>query len=98
VYEIRRTAEFAAWLDRLKDPRARVRVLSRLDRVAEGNLGDHKSVGQAVSELRINYGPGYRVYYTKKGRTIVVLLIGGDKSNQEKDIKRAIQLAQGLEE
>lgn len=98
MYEIRRTAEFVEWLDRLRDQRARVRVLSRLDRVSEGNLGDHKPVGQAVSELRIDYGPGYRIYYTKKGRTIVVLLIGGDKSNQERDIKRAIQLAQGLEE
>ena len=98
MYEIRRTETFSKWLDRLRDARARVRVLSRLTRVEGGNLGDHKPVGEDVSELRIDYGPGYRVYFTKRGNTIIVLLIGGDKSSQEQDIKRAIQLAQELEE
>ena len=98
MYEIRRTEEFILWLDRLRDARARVRILSRLDRVAEGNLGDTKSVGETVSELRINYGAGYRIYYTKRRNVVIVLLIGGDKSTQEKDIKRAIQLARNLDE
>lgn len=98
MYEIRRTEEFILWLDRLRDARVRVRILSRLDRVAEGNLGDTKSVGETVSELRINYGAGYRIYYTKRRNVVIVLLIGGDKSTQEKDIKRAIQLARNLDE
>ena len=98
MYEIRRTDAFTKWLDRLRDARARVRVLSRLMRVEEGNLGDTKPVGESVSEMRIHYGPGYRVYFTKHQNTIVVLLIGGDKSSQEQDIKRAIQLARNLEE
>jgi putative addiction module killer protein len=74
-----------------------VRILTRLDRVSEGNLGDTKAVGEAVSELRIDYGPGYRLYYTKRRHTIVILLVGGDKSTQEKDIKQAIQLAREME-
>ena len=98
MYEIRRTDTFSKWLAGLRDARARVRVLSRLTRVEGGNLGDHKPVGEDVSELRIDYGPGYRVYFTKRGSTIIVLLIGGDKSSQKQDIKRAIQLAQELEE
>ena len=98
MYEIRRTDTFSKWLDRLRDERARARVLSRLTRVEAGNLGDNKPVGGSVSELRIDYGPGYRVYFTKRGTTIIVLLVGGDKSSQDQDIKRAIQLAQELEE
>ena len=98
MYEIRRTEEFLHWLDRLRDARARVRILSRLDRIAEGNLGDTKSVGETVSEIRIDYGAGYRIYYTKRRSVVIVLLIGGDKSTQEKDIKRAIQLARNLDE
>lgn len=98
MYEIRRTETFSKWLDRLQDARARVRVLSRLTRAEEGNLGDTKPVGESVSELRIDYGPGYRVYFTKRRKTIIVLPIGGDKSSQEQDIKRAIQLARDLEE
>ena len=98
MYEIRRTETFSKWLDRLRDARARVRVLSRLTRAEEGNLGDTKPVGESVSEMRIDYGPGYRVYFTKRRKAIIVLLIGGDKSSQEQDIKRAIQLARDLEE
>jgi putative addiction module killer protein len=97
MYEIRRTETFSKWLDRLRDGGARARVLSRLTRVEAGNLGDHKPVGASVSELRIDYGPGYRVYFTKRGKTIIVLLVGGDKSSQDQDIKRAIQIAQDLE-
>jgi len=98
MYEVRRTDVFSKWLDRLRDARARARVLSRLTRVEEGNLGDTKPVGDGVSEFRIDYGPGYRVYYTQRDRTIIVLLVGGDKSTQSQDIKRAIQLARDLEE
>ncbi len=98
MYEIRRTDTFSKWLDRLRDARVRVRVLSRLTRAEEGNLGDTKPVGESVSEMRIDYGPGYRIYFTKRRNTIVVLLVGGDKSSQEQDIKRAIQLARDLEE
>ena len=98
MYEIRRTDTFSKWLDRLRDARARVRVLSRLTRAEDGNLGDTKPVGESVSEMRIDYGPRYRVYFTKRRKTIIVLLVGGDKSSQEQDIKRAIQLARDLEE
>ena len=98
MYEIRRTDTFSKWLDRLRDARARVRVLSRLTRAEDGNLGDTKPVGESVAEMRIDYGPGYRVYFTKRRQTIIVLLVGGDKSSQEQDIKRAIQLARDLEE
>ncbi len=98
MYEIRRTETFSKWLDKLRDARARVRVLSRLTRAEDGNLGDTKPVGESVSEMRIDYGPGYRVYFTKRRKTIIVLLIGGNKSSQEQDIKRAIQLARDLED
>ncbi|MEG4532774.1 type II toxin-antitoxin system RelE/ParE family toxin [Microcoleus sp. D2_18a_D3] len=95
--EIRRytTAEgrapFTEWLDALRDRNVRVRIKSRLDRVEQGNLGDFKSVGQGVFELRINYGPGYRLYFGQVGLTIVVILIAGDKSTQEHDIRQAIE-------
>ena len=98
MYEIRRTELFSNWLDRLRDARARVRILARLDRAVEGNLGDTQPVGGSVSELRIHYGPGYRVYYTIRHRAIVILLVGGIKSTQERDIRRAIELARSLEE
>ncbi|MGE0383432.1 MAG: type II toxin-antitoxin system RelE/ParE family toxin [Gammaproteobacteria bacterium] len=98
MLEIRRTDAFSKWLDRLRDPRARALVLSRLTRVEEGNLGDTKPVGEGVSEFRIDYGPGYRVYYTQRNKTIIILLVGGDKSTQARDIKRAIQLARDLDE
>jgi putative addiction module killer protein len=94
--EIRRyiTAEgrtpFTEWLDALRDRNVRVRIKSRLDRVQQGNFGDIKSVGEGVFELRINYGPGYRVYFGQVGLTIVVILVAGDKSTQEQDIRQAI--------
>ncbi len=95
--EIRRytTAEckvpFTDWLESLRDRNVRVRIKSRLDRVEQGNLGDFKSVGEGVFELRINYGPGYRVYFGQVGLTIVVILIAGDKSTQEQNIQQAIE-------
>ena len=96
VFEIRKTDAFAAWLDGLDDTRARARVLVRIERLASGNPGDVKPVGEAVSEMRIDYGPGYRVYFTSSGRTIVILLVGGTKSTQAVDIKTAIRMARHL--
>ena len=77
------------WLKRLKDLSARVKIFSRIDRAEEGNFGDHKSVGEGVHELRIAVGPGYRVYYALEGEEIILLLLGGDKSTQDKDIRQA---------
>ena len=96
MVEIRKTEIFAKWLDGLDDIRARVRILVRIERLAAGNPGDVKAVEQGVSELRIDYGPGYRVYYKKYGRKMMILLAGGDKSTQAKDIKTALRLAQNL--
>jgi len=96
--EIRRTEVFARWLDGLRDVRARARVLARIERLAMGNPGDAAPVGEGVSELRIDYGPGYRVYFKKRGRRLIILLAGGDKSTQAKDIRAALRLARGLEE
>jgi putative addiction module killer protein len=84
------------WLDGLSDIRARARIQVRVERLAAGNTGDVKPVGEGVSELRINYGPGYRVYFTKRGRKLIVLLAGGDKSTQATDIKIALRLARNL--
>ena len=96
MLELRKTDVFARWLDELRDIKARARLLVRLDRLAEGNPADVKPVGEGVSELRIDYGPGYRVYYKKQGRTIIILLSGGDKRTQKRDIARAQRLARNL--
>jgi len=96
MIEIRKTATFAKWIDDLRDIRARARVLARIERLAAGNAGDIKPVGEGVSELRINYGPGYRVYFWKRGRSLVVLLAGGDKQTQSRDISTALRLARNL--
>lgn len=96
MIEIRKTEIFAKWIDELHDIRARARILARIERLASGNPGDVKAVGEGVSELRIDYGPGYRVYYKKQGQKVVILLAGGDKHTQEKDIKIALRLAQNL--
>jgi putative addiction module killer protein len=96
VIELRKTAVFARWLDRLRDIQARARVQARIERLAAGNAGDVRPVGEGVSELRIDYGPGYRVYFTKRGREVVILLAGGDKSTQPSDIKSALRLARNL--
>jgi putative addiction module killer protein len=94
--EIRKTDVFVNWLDGLRDVRARARILMRVERLAAGNTGDAEPVGEGVSELRINYGPGYRVYYKQQGRELVVLLAGGDKGSQSRDIKAALRLARNL--
>lgn len=93
---IRKTEIFAKWIDSLNDIRARARIQARIERLAAGNPGDVKAVGEGVSELRIHYGPGYRVYYKKHGQKVVILLAGGDKSAQAKDIKTALRLARNL--
>jgi putative addiction module killer protein len=98
MMEIRKTEVFARWVDGLRDIRARARVLVRIERLAAGNPGDVAPVGEGVSELRIDYGPGYRVYFKNCGRRLIVLLAGGDKSTQAKDIRAALRLARHLEE
>lgn len=87
---------FAEWLDGLRDLRARARVQVRIERLAAGLAGDMKPVGEGVSELRVDYGPGYRVYFTKRGVAVVILLAGGDKRTQAADIRAAIRLARNL--
>ena len=96
MIEIRKTDIFARGIDGLDDIRARARILVRIERLAAGNPGEAKPVGEGVSELRIDYGPGYRVYYKKQGRKLVILLVGGDKRSQTRDIKTALRLARNL--
>ena len=96
MLEVRKTGIYAKWLDGLRDIRARARVLVRVERLAAGNPGDVRPVGEGVSELRIDYGPGYRVYFKQQSRTIVVLLAGGDKRTQSRDIETAMRLARNL--
>ena len=96
MFEVRKTEVYARWLDGLRDIRARARVLVRVERLTAGNPGDVRPVGEGVSELRIDYGPGYRVYFKKQGRTIVVLLAGGDNRTQTDDIRTALHLARNL--
>lgn len=93
MYLIQKTDYFENWFVRLKDIRGKAKILTRLKRTELGNLGDHKSVGNGVFEMRIDYGPGYRLYFARSNKIIVILLIGGDKSSQSKDIKKAKQIA-----
>jgi len=97
MIEVRQTTRFATWLAGLRDERARARILKRLDRAREGNLGDVAPVGDGVSEMRIFYGPGYRVYFIQRGSELIVLLCGGDKDSQGTDIKEAKALAEEIE-
>ena len=97
MIEVYTTEVFDSWFEKLRDRQARARIQARIDRIEIGNFGDVQAVGEGVSELRIFYGPGYRVYFTKKSSVVVVLLVGGDKSSQAKDIERAKKLAQDLE-
>jgi putative addiction module killer protein len=98
MIEIRKTDVFAGWLDGLRDIQARARVQARIERLVAGNPGDVEPVGEGVSELRINYGPGYRVYFKQRGRELILLLAGGDKRTQAKDIKTALRLARDFSE
>jgi putative addiction module killer protein len=95
---IERTDEFSRWFKDLRDIRATAKIASRIDRLALGNPGDVTPVGSGVSELRIHYGPGYRIYFVRRGVKIVVLLCGGDKSSQQADIALARKLARELED
>ena len=96
MIEIRKTETFSKWIDGLQDIRARARILVRIERLAVENPGDVKPVGEGVSELRIDYGPGYRVYFKKIRQKVIILLAGGDKKSQIKDIKTAIRLSHSL--
>ena len=96
--EIRRSSVYKKWIKDLRDPHARARILARVDRLADGNPGDVKPVGEGCSEMRIDYGPGYRVYYKDTGREIIIMLCGGDKRTQDKDIERAKEIARDYEE
>ncbi len=89
----RKTEVFAKWIDNLRDIQARARIQARIERLALGNPGDVKPIGEGVSELRIGYGPGYRVYFKKVGLTVMILLAGGSKKSQNRDIKKALELA-----
>jgi putative addiction module killer protein len=97
VYQIQQTDVFAKWLSGLRDVRAKARILARLDSARLGNLGDVVSIGGGVSEIRVDVGAGYRVYFTRRGRVVVILLCGGDKSTQTKDIARAKLIAKAIE-
>ena len=93
MYEIRQTERFGTWLEGLRDARAKARIAARLLRLENGLFGDVKPVGDGVSELRVDYGPGYRVYFVRRGETSLVLLCGGDKGSQDRDISEAKALA-----
>ena len=96
MIEVRKTEHFAKWIDSLQDIRGRARIQARIERLAMGNPGDVKTVGEGVSEMRIDHGPGYRVYYLRHERSVIILLAGGDKSTQARDIKTALRLARNL--
>ncbi len=98
MIEVRKTEIFTKWFDGLRDRRAKARIQARIDRVEMGNFGDVASVGEGISELRIYYGPGYRVYFIQRGPVVVILLSGGDKSSQTSDITRAKEITKQLED
>jgi len=97
MYNIQQTQKFSQWLTKLKDMRACIAIVRRVERAQSGNLGDVKSVGESVYEMRIDMGPGYRIYYTMRGNELIILLVGGDKSTQQKDIDKAIEMAKEIE-
>ena len=96
MYNIQQTSKFFQWLTKLKDMRARIAIARRIERAQNGNLGDVKSVGKSVFEMRIDMGPGYRIYYTMHGDEMIILLVGGDKSTQQRDIEKAIEMAKEI--
>lgn len=96
MIEVRQTDEYSEWFANLRDKQARARINARIRRLSLGNPGDVKPVGEGVSELRIDYGPGYRVYFIQRGREVVILLAGGNKRTQKKDIQTALELARNL--
>ncbi len=94
MFEVKQTEIFRNWRRKLKDERARALIASRLDRLAYGHVGDVAPVGEGISELRIHYGPGYRIYFHRRGNTVIILLCGGDKASQTKDINAAKRLVE----
>ncbi len=96
MFGVQKTDEFDNWLAGLRDRRAIARIISRIERLGLGNAGDVKPVGEGISEMRLTYGSGYRIYYKQTGKTIVLILCGGDKSSQDEDIKGAKQIAAQL--
>jgi putative addiction module killer protein len=96
MYNVQQTEKFSQWLTKLKDMRARIAIMRRVERAQSGNLGDVKSVGESVYEMRIDMGPGYRLYYTMRGDEMIILLVGGDKSTQQRDIEKAIEMAKEM--
>ena len=98
MFTIRQTVEFVAWLDALKDKRAQVRIAARLRQAEAGSLGDWQPIEGEVSEMRVHYGPGYRLYFVRRGRVIVIMLNAGDKASQKRDVRRALKLAAELGE
>ncbi|HTE40896.1 MAG TPA: type II toxin-antitoxin system RelE/ParE family toxin [Steroidobacteraceae bacterium] len=97
MIELRQTDVYARWFGRLKDPVARTRILIRVRRLSLGNPGDVRPVGEGVAEMRIDYGPGYRIYFVRRGKQLIVLLAGGDKRTQSEDIRKALESARGLQ-
>ena len=95
---VEKTDEYRDWIDDLKDRVGRARILVRVDRLIDGNPGQHRDLTDGVSELKVDVGPGYRVYYTQRGERLLLLLVGGDKSTQQKDIAMAIRLAKSFKE
>lgn len=95
---VERTDEFSDWIDALADLSGRARILMRVDRLISGNPGQHRNLTEGISELKVDVGPGYRVYYSKRGDRLLLLLAGGDKSTQRKDVRLAVQLAKGFKE
>lgn len=96
MFEIRETQVYARWFSSLRDRRAKARIDTRIRRLSLGNPGDVKPVGSGISELRLDYGPGYRIYFIQRGSTMIILLAGGDKRTQARDIQQALELAKGL--
>ena len=94
MIEVRQTVEFARWLRKLADPQALVRVVGRIRRMEQGNFGDVRSFGRGLMEMRVDYGSGYRIYFVRGGELVVILLCGGDKRTQTKDIERARNMAE----
>ncbi len=97
MLQVRLTSEFEAWLDGLKDRKAQVRIAARLRQAEAGNLGDWKAIGGRLAEMRVDFGPGYRLYFTRRANVVIVVLAGGDKSSQERDIRRAQRILEELE-
>ena len=96
MFALDKTESFNEWLNALKDKKGKARILARMTMAEQGNFGDVEPVGEGVSEMRIHVGPGYRVYFIKTDKTVICLLCGGDKSDQQKDIKRAKEMARSL--